>query len=407
MGCMRAIHRRTMKCVSLRTMLLRRESPKINNMKYSIILSSFLLISTFADAQSIHEYLEFGKSARDKKEYDKAISAFTTVIAKDPEHSFAYYLRSTCYAEQRKYEEACANIDTAISIDPWYELFYTVRGEYLFHMRKYDEALSTLNKSIELDSTQEYAYCYRAQIYRKTGELRLALKNIIQASKLDPGRSDFYFIRGGIYQDLNQRDSAILFYTKAYETTENYVPVLILAATMRDLGEAETALIWINWSVDKFGRYAGNIGTRGEIYLKLGRYAESLRDFDEVIQILESKNDYRLANAYHSRGLCHDSMGNRALALKDFDDALRLDSTHGLSYSARGSLSMRAGNYKLALEDFAKAIQYEPTEGVTYYLRGLLHLKKKNTQAACTDFALAQKYRYKGAEDVLRRHCGR
>lgn len=389
-------------------MLLRTESPKINNMKHSFILSLFFLIITFANAQSMHEYLRFGKSALDKKEYDKAISAFTEVIAKDPEYSFAYYLRSTCYAEQKKFEEACANIDTAISIDPWYKLFYTVRGEYLYQMRKYDEALSTLNRSIEMDSTQEDAYCTRAQVYRKTGDLRLALKNIIQASKLDPGRSDFYYIRGGIYQDLNQRDSAILFYTKAYETTESYVPVLILAGTMRELGEPETALIWINWSIDKFGRYAGNIGTRGEIYFKLRRYAEALSDFDELIRRMETNKDHRLANAYHSRGLCHDSMGNRTLALKDFNDALRFDSTHGLSYSARGSISMRAGRYQSARQDFAKAIQYEPTEGVTYYLRGLLHLKNgKNTQAACADFALAQKHRYKVAEEVLKQHCGR
>lgn len=113
-----------------------------------------------------------------------------------------------------------------------------------------------------------------------------------------------------------------------------------------------------------------------------------------------------ISNAYHLRGLCYDSMGNRDLTLKDFNESPRHDSTYGLSYSARGSIFMREGKYKMALRDFDRVIKFEPEEGVSYYLRGLLYMNHfKNKESACKDYLKASKYNFSPVLKIFYKYC--
>ena len=73
---------------------------------------------------------------------------------------------------------------------------------------------------------------------------------------------------------------------------------------------------------------------RGISYERLSKYQLAIKDFEQVIRI-----DPTNANAYFNRGCCYDSIGEIDLAISDYSLALELDLKTGQDEDAEPQAS--------------------------------------------------------------------
>ena len=89
---------------------------------------------------------------------------------------------------------------------------------------------------------------------------------------------------------------------------------------------------------------------RGNDYDNLGQYEKAIKDYDEAIRL-----DPQRAVAYYNRGFTYDNLGQYEKAIQDYDEAIRLDPQDALAYYNRGVAYYQLGQQEQADRDFAKA----------------------------------------------------
>jgi len=62
--------------------------------------------------------LEEGRTALEKREFAKAVTALTEALSVDPTNAEAFYALALAYGHQKKYPEALKNIDEALKLKP-------------------------------------------------------------------------------------------------------------------------------------------------------------------------------------------------------------------------------------------------------------------------------------------------
>lgn len=92
-------------------------------------------------------------------------------------------------------------------------------------------------------------------------------------------------------------------------------------------------------------------------------------------------------------------------AFKDFDLAIRKDSTYWLSYNNRAGIFMHEGNYQKAIEDLDKSIRFEPRNSMAFDNRGMIKKILSDTVGALNDFRTA--FTFNKNDIKIQTHLGR
>jgi tetratricopeptide (TPR) repeat protein len=149
------------------------------------------------------------------KNYDKAIEDATQAININPQYAEAYHNRGTAYASQARYTEALADIDQAIKLNPQLAEAYFSRGVINQALGKIDVAITEYTRAITLDPKLFKAYFNRGAAYYKNKDYDKALHDFDQAILLNPEEAAAYWARGSVYADKKEYDKAIADLSKA------------------------------------------------------------------------------------------------------------------------------------------------------------------------------------------------
>nr|CBX28312.1 hypothetical protein N47_G36360 [uncultured Desulfobacterium sp.] len=86
------------------------------------------------------------------------------------------------------------------------------------------------------------------------------------------------------------------------------------------------------------------------------------KDPEKAIEYLNEsiRLDPKTPISYNNRGVAYYNMGNRQLALGDFNRALLLDGNYADAYNNRGVIFIELRQYDKAIEDFNQAIRLNP-----------------------------------------------
>ena len=131
---------------------------------------------------------------------------------------------------------------------------------------------------------------------------------------------------------------------------------------------------------------AGIYCKRGDTYKNLKEYRRAIKDFDQAFK-LDAKNTWTYAN----RGIAYRELKEYRRAIRDFNRALKLDPRDVWMYINRGMAYRELKEYRRAIRDFDRALELDARNGWTYVNRGMAYRKLKEYQWALRDFNRALK----------------
>ena len=317
-----------------------------------------------------------------KKEINKDFEVEPAIIQKMTSEDYfykgigyqnIYYLEKAIGFKYFKYyhEEAIKYYDETIKIDPNYAYAYTNRGVIKSDLGQYKEAIKDYDKVIEL-KPNAYIYEARAYAYYMQGCFKEAIMDYSEAIKLDSNNIMLYYKRAELYKNdfvgnyeeaIRDYDEIIRIVSKDVVTYKNrgnanknwlkYKTVYIGSLYPQVIKNKDIKKYHDYWECYYNLVYAYE--KRGTAKLRLKRYKEAIKDYDEVIKI-DPKNYY----AYSMRGEAKADLKQYEEAIKDYDEAIKIHPGTAYVYIKRGFAKENLGKYEEAIKDYDEAIKINP-----------------------------------------------
>jgi uncharacterized caspase-like protein/Flp pilus assembly protein TadD len=124
---------------------------------------------------------------------------------------------------------------------------------------------------------------------------------------------------------------------------------------------------------------------RGQRYAVNGEFAESIKDFDEVI-----RRDPKHAGALNNRCWVRGVIGDLANAMKDCDAALRIAPNYPDALDSRGMVNLKLGMLSKAIADYDAALRLDPKHASALHGRGIAKLRSGDTDGGKKDVDAAK-----------------
>lgn len=118
---------------------------------------------------------------------------------------------------------------------------------------------------------------------------------------------------------------------------------------------------------------------RGRSKAKKLNYMEAIDDLDKALNL--KKN----AEIFYEKGLIHEKIRNYEFAIKDYSEALAVDSTNVNSILRRSLCLSKIGEIDEAINDINIGIAFKPTDLNAYYYRSGLYSQVQEFEKAILD----------------------
>ena len=248
------------------------------------------------------------------------------------------------------------NLKKAAKIDPKNFRVYAYQS---FLVKSNMDKLRNVNKSLVLNPNYDLAYMYRGEYYQNLGELNdnremyaLAVKNYNKAVEL---KSDdemdylFFFNEGWLY--LNRADSY-----KEIGDYDNAIADYLHVINLPKTNDYDTYISLAMTSLK-------SLYNERAVYKENGEYAQAIEGYTRLIKMEPT------ADNYDSRGNIYMKMKDYDRALKDFEQAIKLDPKNASAYDSRADLYMIQKKYDKAVADYDRAIKFEDWSSLrSYYI---------------------------------------
>lgn len=128
-------------------------------------------------------------------------------------------------------------------------------------------------------------------------------------------------------------------------------------------------------------RNDGALVNRGIAYRRIGDLDRAIRDYNEAIRL-----NSRAADAFNNRGNAYRARNDFERARCDYDEAIRLNPQYAHAYNNRGIIFLELGDPYRAVPDFDRAIREDPSYANAFRNRGLAWTEQRLFDLAIHDF---------------------
>jgi tetratricopeptide (TPR) repeat protein len=132
-------------------------------------------------------------------------------------------------------------------------------------------------------------------------------------------------------------------------------------------------------------RLATAYNNRGVAYRLKANYDLAIKDFNEAIRL-----EPNYANAFNNRGVAYRNRGDLDRAVADYDQAIPIKPDYFAAFYNRGLALTDKKEYAKAISDFTTALQADPKNPLALYRRGAAYLKNGDVDAGNADLAAAK-----------------
>ncbi len=287
---------------------------------YSLVLlclGSFLPVESKVQVYSVEPNREdlifIEKKYIDQKSYGKALHLLNQKISKNPEDSYAYFLKGLvfhrlAYRDLAKYKTLPKSSNHfKLALDcynlAWERGFRTAqlyfhRGECYLNLGKNEKAMQDLDQSLKINSQRDWVWATRAIAYQHQGKLDLALADMKKAIKLNTKRTTNYAKLAAIYEDRGQLDKAIQSCGQAITMSPKWSAAYMKRANLfikkKEFAKAQADL---NRILELDPNNASALKIRGELNAKQGQLEQATIDLSEAREIDRDLSTKQNANA--------------------------------------------------------------------------------------------------------------
>jgi len=236
---------------------------------------------------------------------------------------------------------------------------------------------------------------------------------------IDLKQAEAYNLQGETNISKNQFNNAIKDFSRAININHKYVDALInRGSAYAQLGRFNDALGDFNDALKYEKKDAELYNRRGEIFMQSNLYDQAIKDFSSAIVLNPMFSD-----AFLNRGRAYSEKGMPEEAMNDFNHAIKADSDHadmpfidraapgiqedGASLADKGKAdelnqqgvaNMEKELYDEAIKNFTQAIDLQTTLDDAYINRGRIYTLQNNLDKALTDFNQAVMFNPLNAE---------
>jgi predicted esterase/Flp pilus assembly protein TadD len=145
-------------------------------------------------------------------------------------------------------------------------------------------AIAAYSRAIEVDPKFSEAYANRGVALVNRQDYAAAIADLTISLNLKPTEVAYYH-RGVAYHSLKKTREAMADFTKAIELNPSAASYLSRAVVEDENGNADAAVQDLTRAMEIDPKLAQARANRGIIFLRLGKYEEAQRDFDEALKL--------------------------------------------------------------------------------------------------------------------------
>ena len=309
-----------------------------------------------AIADSIRKYKYYAKTARQNKEYDRAIGYYTTVLQYSPQElTAAYFLGQLYYKEKKDLDNARIALRRAVSID-----------------------------SLHLNSNR-----LLYTIYQAVGEADSAALSLERALLKKPNAADRRKL-ADLYRREGRNERAVVHYKQLVEAdttgVEDAELIEILAVLHQELGQVDQALKWRKRQVEGGTGGVDQLESIVELKLEVGNVEGA---YDTLLEL--AKEDSQNAYSYYNRiSSIASEAGNDSMHIEGLKGMVEADPKDSESIAELVEWHQGSGEFAAAKEWLGRGLKVNPEDAHLLLLKGDNLVREGDEEGAIAAFEKAK-----------------
>jgi len=325
------------------------------NKKIFFLLFLAVTLSSCTGYFFVNKTVKKGKIAYHENDFDTAFELFDKVAERNQKSAEAFYFRAKIYEMRNQPQNALSDFKKSFQLSNNKAITGLIIGKILFDRKIYDESLLYLAASYKSDSTNLSTVYYLMLTLSATGNSDKSFLLYERAPERDTSWQLNYAIAVAA-DSLEMLDFAELYYRKSTRlnrsNSDTYIALCKLLIKREKYDEA------LRFATNGV-RYTNNVEfhkIRLEIFEKQQRWQEAM---SEATTLYNMTNDIdfiiKRAKIFQNAGLFNN-------ALNDFTFVLSIDSINSTALFSRALINSRLVNKEIALEDFTNYLKLDTTK---------------------------------------------
>lgn len=372
--------------------------------------------------------LNLGTLFQEKHDYQKALSAYETVLRVDPNHLQANFYKATLLEETGNIDGAITGYNKVLSLDPKHTgaqdkmlglvmkhpdparvtaglKDYAARfandpvvqaqvGEEFHNRKDFNNAALYYQKAIQLNPQLANAWANLGAIYEAQGKQQESLQAFKKARELDPGNQTFDTLAKNAestlgyqayeqaveLQQAGKHGEALVYFRKAMETMDSPELHVAYGVSLHNAGQLDAAIAEYNKGIAKDSGNADYHYYVGTAYHQQNDLTKALAAYKKALSLMPSHEQAREMAASIEKNQAAQDLQKAidAFDRKNYGQAL----THVNAVLARNGQDATAHYYKglileaqnkkpAAIQSYREAIRYDGEFADAYYALGV------------------------------------
>jgi Flp pilus assembly protein TadD len=245
------------------------------------------------------------------------------------------------YVAQKQFDKAIAAARTQIAKSPNNSNFYDLLGTAIFNGKKdLPGAEAALRKSIELDKTNSDALEKLGKVLVQEGSLDQALALYQQSIKDNPGNVRLYILSGEFYEKKQDWDHAKAMYQQAL-TIQSDQPLAsnnLAYLILQQGGNVDVALAMAQTARRGNPNSSSYADTLGWAYYQKGIYQSAISQFQEAIRLGEKLGVPDDSTVHYHLGMAYQKSNQTSQARQQLEKAVKLSPNNSEAKKALSEL---------------------------------------------------------------------
>ncbi|XP_074146808.1 tetratricopeptide repeat protein 6 [Sminthopsis crassicaudata] len=339
---------------------------------------------------SVRAFLYRGVLKFYNKTYKLAIKDLNIAIAMNKACFLAFYNRAICYNKIKEFHLALKDYGIVLLLNVGDDIKAKTlinRGLIYTELKMIANALEDFREAMQINKDDANLFQAAGICHHRMGEFEEAVCSFTRVIELNPFFVDAYVGRGNSYMEYGhevadkqaQKDFIkALHFNPAYSKTR-----ISLGYNLQAQGKFQKA--WNHFTIcmdidpGNCLAYEG----RGIICLQMGDNFAAIQDINSALKITIS------AEFLTNRGVIHEFMGERNIAMKDYQAALSISPEYSLAYFNAGNIYLHHRQFSQASDFYSKALQFDPLNDSAVLNRAITNIILQKFEEAKQDFIRA------------------